>query len=761
MLMKKLAILSLGTLSLSAAISTPSQFVLKHREHNGIGYNTGYTTAEAFLASRWKNGFMPYADLRGHALDDGRFAANAGLGLRYNWAGYTVGGNFYYDYRDAKNLQPQQLGGGLEFLTNSYDIRINGYGPIADTTVEKAPKFVKFQGNGAIFRRRFKAALPMIEGEYGMPFGLRCGLANFYGAIGPYYLFEKKISGNRLGDAVGGQARVMLDVIQRFGFQFNFSYDKIYKWVLQGTAGISIPLGNRETIFKSKSFLCEARNQLPVRKEIIPIDCKSKRALSSSRIIFVDNTSSSDGTFESPYPTTALAMANSNSGDIIYIFPGDGTTTGYSTAITMLPNQTIQGSGVKLDLGGGLVVPAQTNLFPKLTSPGNTITLTQNNTVKGLNITSAGAAGVIQGPTISGTNRIEQNFIHNCLNGINVGSSTTSTNYVIIKNTIRQCTQDGILLNLTGVSSNQVNAVIAQNTASGIGANAVSIDATGGATAGVAVIDNQIGTSTNGLVFDTTSVAQANVLAKYNQASGAMTNGMLLASSDTSTGTYTLTGNIVNGGTNAVQINTALSGTLSANLVRNRLIDGGSNSDGILNIVSGGTTTLAVDLTENIITGLGVGTLIDGITATNFSLTATNNLYYNTSNGGIFNTGIITVTGDYSYHLTGNRFINITTRPIRLASQSATLMQADLFNNVLQGTIQDATLLVADGGNICATIIGNSAPGFNLELNQSNPAILQIESPSPVSSASVLAMNGFDAISETGTITYVPFGTCP
>ena len=759
--MKKLATTTLGMLTLSAAVSTPTQFILKHREHNGIGYDTGYTTAEAFLASKWKNGFMPYADFRGHVFDDGRFATNAGLGLRYNWSGYTFGGNFYYDYRDAKNLQPHQLAGGLEFLTNNYDIRLNGYGPIADTTVEKQARFVKFQGNGAIFKRRFKAALPMIEGEYGMPFGSRCGIANFYGAIGPYYLFEKKVSGTRLGDAVGGQARILLNMIQRFGFQFNFSYDKIYKWIFQGTGGISIPLGKTERIWKSKNFLCEARNQLPVRKEIIPIECKSKRAESSSRIIFVDNTSSSDGTFESPYPTTALAMANSRAGDIIYIFPGDGTTTGYNTPITLLSDQTLQSSSVKLNLGNGLVVPAQTYAFPKLTSAGNTITLTQSNVVKGLNISSTGGLGITESATIGGANRVEANFIHNCLNGIDVGSATTSTNYVIVKNTIRQCSQDGILLNLVGTLTNQVNAVIAENTASNITATGISVEAVGGAQAGLAVFNNQVGTSDNGFAFNAADLAVSTVYAKYNETTNASTNGMLLTATNTSTANYTLSGNTAVGGTNAVQLNAALSGNLSVNLIRNRLQNAGSNSDGILNLASSGSTTLSVNLTRNVITGTGVGTLIDTITATNFSLSATDNLYVNTTNGGVFNTGLITVTGDYSYDLISNRFVNITTRPIRLASQSATLMQASLLNNVLTGTIQDATLLVADGGNICATIIGNIAKGQNLELDQTNPATLQVESLTPGSAEGLLELNDFSAVSPTGTVNYVPFGTCP
>ena len=121
--MKKpiLSALALGTLTLAAqdhlrSDASPARVVVKHREHNGIGYDTGYTTAQIFAAPAWKNGMLPFLDLRGHAFNDGRFAANAGVGMRFNWSNYTVGGNFYYDYREAKNIHPHQLAGGLEFL---------------------------------------------------------------------------------------------------------------------------------------------------------------------------------------------------------------------------------------------------------------------------------------------------------------------------------------------------------------------------------------------------------------------------------------------------------------------------------------------------------------------------------------------------------------------------------------------------------------------------------------------------------------------
>ncbi len=56
---------------------------LRHIESGGIGYEDGYTTLEAFLASdpsKWA--VTPFLDARGHVFDNGKWAANAGVGLR-------------------------------------------------------------------------------------------------------------------------------------------------------------------------------------------------------------------------------------------------------------------------------------------------------------------------------------------------------------------------------------------------------------------------------------------------------------------------------------------------------------------------------------------------------------------------------------------------------------------------------------------------------------------------------------------------------
>ena len=113
--------------------------------------------------------------------------------------------------------------------------------------------------------------------------------------------------------------------------------------------------------------------------------------------VFVDNTSSSNGTYESPYHSLAQAQDNSSPNDIIYVFPGDGTTTGMDSGISLQANQKFWGSGISHSIQtseGTISIPAQSSSSPTITNTnidtdGNAITLATNNAISGFTITSA------------------------------------------------------------------------------------------------------------------------------------------------------------------------------------------------------------------------------------------------------------------------------------------------------------------------------------------------------------------------------------
>ena len=106
---------------------------LSHIEGRGIGYHKGYTTIGAFFEPcQLKTcGLQPFLDVRGHYFNDGKWAANVGVGTRWwdDCLQRTFGVNVFYDYRrgdsfDCKETKDfNQIGFGVEMLGCLYDVK--------------------------------------------------------------------------------------------------------------------------------------------------------------------------------------------------------------------------------------------------------------------------------------------------------------------------------------------------------------------------------------------------------------------------------------------------------------------------------------------------------------------------------------------------------------------------------------------------------------------------------------------------------------
>ena len=152
---------------------------------DGIGYKQGYSTLEVFFSSlneergRW----LKFLDLRGHVFDNGKMAANAGIGLRRISSSRVWGVNAYYDYRNTKHQHYNQIGTGLEMLGRMWDFRLNGYLPVGDKTSHlRHTHFDKFEGHHIILRSTKNFAMRGANVEMGRHIG------SVYIAGGPYYL---------------------------------------------------------------------------------------------------------------------------------------------------------------------------------------------------------------------------------------------------------------------------------------------------------------------------------------------------------------------------------------------------------------------------------------------------------------------------------------------------------------------------------------------------------------------------------------------
>jgi hypothetical protein len=374
---------------------------MRYTTPEGIGYKSGYTTVEGFFAFKTslKDAWVPFLDLRGHVFDNGKLAANAGLGLRYIARSRVYGMNAYYDYRNTKQQHYNQVAAGLESLGRIWDFRINGYLPLGrKQSPFSHPKFVAFKGHSLLVKRDRHFAMKGANAEVGIHIN-HFENAPLYFAGGPYYL-------TGIGDTTyGGELRGFVDLFSRYlRLEGNVSYDHFFKWIGQGQISINIPFGKKWKIKKKAGQSCSKMATLytraiqpPDRFEIIPVG-KQK---STSRAInpvtkqpwvfwFVDNTSSSAGTFEDPFPSLLDAQNASSPNQGIYVFPGDGTTRGMANGIILQNGQIFLGAGIQQFVQtaqGNVIVPPQASSSPNITNiAGNVVTLANNNHVAGFNV---------------------------------------------------------------------------------------------------------------------------------------------------------------------------------------------------------------------------------------------------------------------------------------------------------------------------------------------------------------------------------------
>lgn len=415
-----------------------NRLTLRHIEANGIGYNRGYTTAELFLAPMdlWKNTYMPFLDLRAHYFNDNKWAGNAGIGMRFLSGDRIWGINGYYDYRKTKHQHYNQVSAGLESLGHVWDFRLNGYLPVgAKNSHYYDTQFESLQGNSIMLSHKREFAMKGANGEVGIHCNPNSRNFPVYFALGPYYLEGKgKV-------AWGGQARLCIALSDYLTLEGNTSYDKVFRWIGQGQAGINIPFGGRRRVKQRKDHTCKnevvlARRlvQRVDRFEIIPVDRKRTTAtamdpggLEPLFVLFVDNTSHSNGTFESPFNTLLAAQNASKPGDILLVFPGDGTSTGMDKGIALQSGQKLFSAHMPHTIKtaqGTITVPAHASLPPLLTNTNNNayvIAATADNEIAGLNVrstTSFASGGILmQGPNV---------FIHDTT--VTVGNGNDAIN---------------------------------------------------------------------------------------------------------------------------------------------------------------------------------------------------------------------------------------------------------------------------------------------------------------------------------------------
>lgn len=156
----------------------------------------------------------------------------------------------------------------------------------------------------------------------------------------------------------------------------------------------------------------------------------------SVKIWFVDNSNPKhgNGSFKNPFNTLLAAQNASEEGDIIFVFPGDNTTTGMDQGFVMKDGQRLLGAGIDHDIDfpqKKLRIRAPSSALPKITNAMNEngVTLANSCEVSGFRILNINGGNAIIG---SDNNPIpHKHGIRNTLIQNNLFTENTVTHGVI------------------------------------------------------------------------------------------------------------------------------------------------------------------------------------------------------------------------------------------------------------------------------------------------------------------------------------------
>lgn len=196
----------------------------------GIGREEGYASLGVFFCPEARCGFWdPLLELQGHRLNDGKWAANVGVGLQTAFPTYKakLRGYAYMDYLQGEFGNFREVSIGAEWLGCLFDARINGYFPLNEHGNREKTRFD--YGNGAVANRfENEASLRGLDLEVSAwlnPFPC----VNLYSTLGTYtYRFDNSHCGNR-NHIFGGLIRFEIPLFLGLNVSLQTSYDEVFK----------------------------------------------------------------------------------------------------------------------------------------------------------------------------------------------------------------------------------------------------------------------------------------------------------------------------------------------------------------------------------------------------------------------------------------------------------------------------------------------------------------------------------------------------
>ena len=409
---------------------------------------------------------------------------NLGLGVRKILGDeYILGVHLFYDKKYSENhVWHRQRGYGFEFLSQGLDMRFNYYDPIDGPQV--AYDGYELGETSLIYWYNLEEPLEGFDFEVGIPLVPEGLKTRVYGG-GFFYdsNLTKDVEGFRLRSETNINDWLSLDLtLDRYnkgetnfigGFRVTIPFE-VGKFV-EGKN----PFKERKVPYIEERLFERVVRDIDIQSKIAPIVSGPATNTAVQNIIYVDNTAAGggDGSLSSPYNTLGDALTASVAGDTIYVFKGDGTSTGLTGEYTLKNNMILWGSGYD---GGYNGVPVLGYPMIDANNVGSAIILADNNTVMGLKIQNA-AVGVDNGAIFS-QDVVGASIHHNIITGnssygaVNIWFTAGGSygTYNIYSNTISNNIGRGIHCEDTLVTNPIYRINITDNTITGNSSHGIS-----------------------------------------------------------------------------------------------------------------------------------------------------------------------------------------------------------------------------------------------------------------------------------------------
>lgn len=486
--------------------------------------------------------------------------ANVTVGHRFlSPSGERIfGGYLAYDNRNTGSASFNQIGAGLESLSDKLDFRVNGYLPVGNTRSLLGTTSTGFVSQGGLLQfdrvQTFQEAVPGFDAEVGTRIANLGDTGSLRGYAGLYYY-----GGNV--ETVGFRGRLLARPTELISLGLTLQNDSRFDTRLVFNVGVNFPSSGAKG--SAPNSLIDRLGDSPERVATITVDDQTTRQVltptlsgMAQRVRFVDLGNGSLGTIQE-----ALNVAQAN--ETIFVGPDAAGNSGFNLATAQFDDVKLLGVSspqtLQFDQGSIALQPTSSNR-PAIN--GN-VTLGNRNTLSGFAI---GGAVTLMGNDITLTNATinpagsGRGISGTGINNVTIQSSTVTnalgeaiylenvTGAVAIRNneitnTVADAfteANDGIAINNnTGVS----NLTIAGNTVTNTGQNGINVLLAGDAQSTAQIDGNTISGTNTGIIIPLSGNAQETLAISNNTINNVAGNGILVLPDGTSRLNLSVTGN--------------------------------------------------------------------------------------------------------------------------------------------------------------------------------------------------------------------------